>query len=35
MMYFLVEPIFERAGAFSAHRISDADIADIIAKMIR
>ncbi|OMP93718.1 hypothetical protein [Raoultella terrigena] len=35
MMYFLVEPIFERAGAFSAHRISDADVADIIAKMIR
>lgn len=35
MMYFLVDPIFERAGAFSAHRISDTDIADIIAKMVR
>lgn len=35
MMYFLVDPIFERAGAFSAHRISDTDIADIIAKMFR
>ncbi|ROR94325.1 hypothetical protein [Raoultella terrigena] len=34
MMYFLVDPIFERAGAFSAHRISDTDIADIIAKMV-
>ncbi|VDR30009.1 Uncharacterised protein [Raoultella terrigena] len=35
MMYFMVEPIFERASAFSAHRISDTDIADIIAKMVR
>lgn len=34
MMYFLVEPLFERAGAFS-HSPSDSDIADIITKMIR
>lgn len=34
MMYFLVEPLFERAGAFS-HTTSDSDIADIITKMIR
>lgn len=34
MMYFLVEPLFERAGAFS-HSTSDSDIADIITKMIR
>ncbi|MEB6380390.1 hypothetical protein MXM41_15835 [Leclercia adecarboxylata] len=33
MMYFLVEPLFERAGAFS-HSTSDSDIADIITKMI-
>lgn len=34
MMYFLIEPLFERAGAFS-HSTSDSDIADIITKMIR
>ncbi len=34
MMYFLVEPLFERAGAFS-HSTSDSDIADIITKMIK
>ncbi|WP_391488093.1 hypothetical protein [Leclercia tamurae] len=34
MMYFLVEPLFERAGAFS-HSTSDSVIADIITKMIR
>ncbi|PSS47459.1 hypothetical protein C6560_16125 [Enterobacter sp. FS01] len=34
MMYFLVEPLFERAGAFS-HSTSDSDIADIITQMIR
>lgn len=34
MMYFLIEPLFERAGAFS-HSTSDNDIADIITKMIR
>jgi hypothetical protein len=35
MMFFLVEPLFEQAGAFSANRISDSEIADIITKMIR
>ncbi|WP_163922861.1 hypothetical protein [Raoultella planticola] len=35
MMFFLVEPLFEHAGAFSANRVSDAGIADIITKMIR
>ena len=34
MMYFLIEPLFERAGAFS-HSTSDSDIADIITKMIK
>ncbi|MDU1061037.1 MAG: hypothetical protein E7A35_11415 [Leclercia adecarboxylata] len=34
MMYFLVEPLFERAGAFS-HSTSDSDIAAIITQMIR
>lgn len=34
MMYFLVEPLFERAGALS-HLTSDGDIADLITKMIR
>lgn len=34
MMYFLVEPLFERAGALS-HSTSDGDIADLITKMIR
>lgn len=34
MIYFLVEPLFERAGAFS-HSTSDSDIADIITQMIR
>ncbi|CAM8674482.1 hypothetical protein MXF13_05975 [Leclercia adecarboxylata] len=34
MMYFLVEPLFERAGAFS-HSTSDSDIAELITKMIR
>ena len=34
MMYFLVEPLFERAGAFS-HSTSDSDLADIITKMIK
>lgn len=35
MMYFLIEPLFERAGAFKAQWASDAGIADIITKMIR
>ncbi len=34
MMYFLVEPLFERAGAFP-HSTSDSDIADLITKMSR
>jgi hypothetical protein len=35
MMYFLVEPLFERAEAFKAQSASDAGIADIIERMIR
>lgn len=35
MMYFLIEPLFERAEAFKAQWASDAGIADIITKMIR
>ncbi|WP_205952979.1 hypothetical protein GC090_20750 (plasmid) [Pantoea sp. JZ29] len=35
MMYFLIEPLFERAEAFNAHWASDNKIADIITKMIR
>ncbi len=35
MMYFLVSSIFEKAGAFRVHQISDDDIADIIKRMIR
>lgn len=35
MMYFLIEPIFERANAFQAQWASDEDIANIITKMIR
>ncbi|WP_129955364.1 MULTISPECIES: hypothetical protein [unclassified Rahnella] len=35
MMYFLIEPLFERAGAFKALWGSDGDITDIIIKMIR
>lgn len=34
MMYFLVEPLFERAGAFH-QSTSDGGIANIITKMIR
>jgi len=34
MMYFLVEPLFERAGAFK-QSTSDGGIADIITRMIR
>lgn len=34
MMYFLVEPLFERAGAFK-QSTSDEGIADIITRMIR
>ncbi len=35
MMYFLIEPLFDRAGAFKAQWASDGGIADIITKMIR
>lgn len=35
MMYFLVEPLFERAGAFKVHGASDEGIVDIITRMIR
>lgn len=35
MMYFLIEPVFERADALKAQWASDGDIADIITRMIR
>lgn len=35
MMYFLIEPLFERAGAFKAQWVLDGEIADIITRMIR
>lgn len=35
MMYFLIEPLFERAGAFEAQWASDSGIANIITRMIR
>lgn len=35
MMYFLIEPIFERAGALEAQWSSDSGIASIITRMIR
>jgi hypothetical protein len=35
MMYFLIEPMFERAGAFEAQWSSDSDITNIITRMIR
>lgn len=35
MMYFLIEPLFERAEALTAQWASGSDIADIITKMIR
>ncbi|MEL4015956.1 hypothetical protein [Dryocola clanedunensis] len=35
MMYFLVEPVFERSGALKVQWASDSDIADIITRMIR
>ena len=34
MMYFLIEPLFERAGAFKAQWGSDGEIADIIRRLI-
>jgi hypothetical protein len=35
MMYFLIEPVFKRAGALEAQRSSDSGIANIITRMIR
>lgn len=35
MMYFLIEPLFVRAGALKAQWASDGGIADIITRMIR
>ena len=35
MMFFLIEPLFERAEAFNAQWVSDGEIADIITRMIR
>jgi len=34
MMYFLIEPLFEQAGAFKAQWGSDGEIADIIRRLI-
>lgn len=35
MMYFLIEPLFERAGALEVQWSSDSGIANIITRMIR
>lgn len=35
MMYFLIEPVFERAGALEAQWASDLGIASIITRMVR
>lgn len=35
MMYFLIEPLFERAAAINAQWVSDNEVADLITKMIR
>ena len=35
MMYFLIEPLFERAEAFKAQWVSDGEIVDIITRMTR
>lgn len=35
MMYFLVEPVFQRAGALNGQRASDSDIVNIITRLIR
>ncbi|MCS3601988.1 hypothetical protein M2371_001174 [Buttiauxella sp. BIGb0471] len=35
MMYFLIEPLFQRAEAFKAQWASDGEIADIITRIIR
>lgn len=34
MMYFLIEPMFERVGALKSHWASEAEISDIIRRMI-
>ncbi|MEI9482907.1 hypothetical protein V5093_14750 [Enterobacter cancerogenus] len=35
MLYFLIEPVFRKAGATHAQWASDGDIADIISRMIQ
>ncbi|MCG0454962.1 hypothetical protein L6R44_02495 [Enterobacter cloacae complex sp. ECC445] len=35
MLYFLIEPLFERAEAFKAQWVSDGEITDIITRMIQ
>lgn len=35
MMYFLIEPVLQRAGALEAQWASDSDIANIITRLIR
>lgn len=35
MLYFLIEPLFLRSDAFKAQWVSENEIADIIARMIR
>ena len=34
MMYFLIAPVLENAGAMKAQMVSDATLADIIARMV-
>lgn len=35
MMYFLIEPVMQRAGALEAQWATDSNIADFITRMIR
>lgn len=35
MLYFLIEPLFQRAEAFKAQWVSDGEIADIITRMVQ
>jgi len=35
MMYFLIEPLFERIAAFNISQSANVDIADIIIRMVR
>lgn len=35
MLFFLIEPMFEKAGALRARWMSDEDVADTIIKMVR